>query len=154
MEHGALNTQGHPQSTSDDDGSVFDLTDVYASFFGQPETEKIDQLSIDTSRKLIKDAGARPDEGPDDALALARSLLPFMPHIEMWSVAHDSDCSTQSEIIGNKLAELMMEFVEINEFSRCHIPMLVISEMISNPRISTSCPVVKGFLSALEISLS
>jgi hypothetical protein len=137
MEHGALNTQGHPQSTSDDGGSVFDLTDVYASFFGQPDAQKIDQLSIDTSRKLIKAAGARPDETPDDALALARSLLPFMTQIDIWSVAHASDCGTQSEIIGNKLAELMMEFVEINEISRCHIPLLVISDDdLKSPRFN------------------
>tara|TARA_R100000365_G_C2737408_1_gene66511 strand:+ start:249 stop:1595 length:1347 start_codon:yes stop_codon:yes gene_type:complete len=90
------------------------------------------------------------DQDWDEALDSARDVLPFMTEDSLFAVVQPKSY-VEAEILGSRLAELMMAFVMNDESMREHIPMLVMREMISNPEIDSRSPVVKGFLDGLEI---
>lgn len=110
----------------------------------------VDKASIIRASDAVKLINTTTRECEMDAISIAREIMPFMTGDELWSVFQPNSYF-EAELIGNDIATLIMSYVEINPATRGRIPMLIISEMIDNPDISTSCPVVRGFLSALEV---
>lgn len=141
-----------PDENEDEDARLCDTELEYRDLAGN----LADEFGVDIiDEAVLRDAYSSmtfevDDQDWDEALDSARDILPFMTEDTLFAVVQPNSYLS-AEILGNRLAELMMDFVENDREMREHIPMLVMREMISNPGIDSSSPVVKGFLDALEL---